>query len=120
MATPTVWLKIPTDLTEDVSILHRGMDADDVPLHVLQEGVGGLIEYAFHELQDGEQLIVNEEGLMYGMPVNIRAIAASGIRQMLVGDAVLQVPFSELEGHTLAMDVITGMLRAAAEAAEEE
>ena len=110
--TATTWLRIPADITEDISVLHRGENTDDITLAQLQEGVGGLIEYAHHELTDGEEIIVNEEGLLFNEPVlNIRIVTASGIKQTLVGDAVLQTPTDLEHTHILAMGVVTQIVR---------
>ena len=119
--TETTWIRVPVDMTEDVSILHRGENEDDITLAQLQEGVGGLIEYAHHDLTDGEEIIVNEEGLLFNDPVvNIRAVTASGLRQILVGDAVLQTPTHLEDTHLMAMGFITEIIRNKLQEMEEE
>ena len=120
--TDTTWLLIPADIDRDVSILHEGKDADDITLEQLQTAVGGLIEYAHHDLDNHRDnaLIVNEEGLMMGLLPNARAIVASCIQQMLVGDAVLQVPKVHAPAHLRAMREITAFVRRELQQMEEE
>ena len=119
--TDTTWLLIPADIDRDVSILHEGKDADDITLKQLQTAVGGLIEYARHELSDrNTEIIVNEEGLMMGLLPNVRAVVASCIQQMLVGDAVLQVPKVHAPAHLRAMREITAFVRKELQQMEEE
>tara|TARA_A100001391_G_scaffold203075_1_gene194435 strand:- start:2425 stop:2787 length:363 start_codon:yes stop_codon:yes gene_type:complete len=119
--TDTTWLLIPADIDRDVSILHEGKDADDITLKQLQTAVGGLIEYARHELSDrNTEIIVNEEGLMLGLLPNVRAVVASCIQQMLVGDAVLQVPKAHAPSHLRAMGEITAFVREKLQEMEEE
>ena len=117
--TDTTWLLIPADIDRDVSILHEGKDADDITLKQLQTAVGGLIEYARHDLRWAE-IIVNEEGLMMGLLPNVRAVVASCIQQMLVGDAVLQVPKVHAPAHLKAMREITAFVRRQLQQMEEE
>lgn len=120
--TDTTWLLIPADIDRDVSILHEGKDADDITLEQLQTAVGGLIEYAHHDLDNHRDnaLIVNEEGLMLGLLPNERAVLASCIQQMLVGDAVLQVPKAHASSHLMAMKAITNFARRKLQQMEEE
>tara|TARA_Y100001937_G_scaffold120904_1_gene178828 strand:+ start:565 stop:924 length:360 start_codon:yes stop_codon:yes gene_type:complete len=118
--TDTTWLLIPADIDRDVSILHEGKDADDITLKQLQTAVGGLIEYAHHELNRNSEIIVNEEGLMMGLLPNVRAVVASCIQQMLVGDAVLQVPKTDAPAHLRAMGEITAFVRKELQQMEEE
>ena len=54
-------------------------------LETLQSDVGGYIELV--ELDNGDQLIVNEEGLLLSLPFNQNASALAGRR--IVGNAVL-------------------------------
>ena len=119
--TDTTWVLIPADIDRDVSILHEGKDADDITLEQLQTAVGGLIEYAHHELNErNTEIIVNEEGLIMGLLPNVRAIVASCIQQMLVGDAVLQVPKTHAPAHLRAMGEITAFVRKELQQMEEE
>lgn len=62
-------------------------------LEPLQELVGGLIEFA--PTFDPEiEMVVNEEGLLIGLPVNLQASLTSG--RPIVGTAVL-VPAGEFD-----------------------
>jgi len=59
-------------------------------LKELQELVGGYIEILW--LRGGKALVVNEEGKIYGLPVNDRAtylIEEHGLSDVIVGNVVL-------------------------------
>ena len=60
-------------------------------LDELQHMVGGLIEVI--ELSDGRQMVVNEEGLILGLPFNPEASALNAVygngQEYLAGNAVV-------------------------------
>ena len=60
-------------------------DLTDVSLESLQAGVGGWIEIV--RLPNGQDMVVNEEGLIHGLPQNLTASRLAG--QPLVGDCIL-------------------------------
>lgn len=60
-------------------------DGPPPPLEVLQKMVGGYVEML--TLEDGSQLIVNEEGLLKALPHNLGATLLAG--RPIVGEAVL-------------------------------
>lgn len=65
---------------------------DKIPLDKMQFEVGGLIEFV--TLPDGWQLVVNEEGLLHGLPYNplasyLATHAHHGHPFNLVGNALL-------------------------------
>jgi hypothetical protein len=65
-------------------------------LEVLQKAVGGYIEIVYlHGENEGELLIVNEEGLNLGLPHNAKASLLAG--QGIVGTAIL-LEMKEAEG----------------------
>ena len=68
-------------------------------LEELQRLVGGYIEVI--ELRDGRQLIVNEEGLLLGLPFNPTATAINATigngQAYLVGDAVVLAGTARLD-----------------------
>ena len=70
-------LESPIPVPEDVP----GMSFADA-----QKAVGGLVEVVQTLPQIGGCLLVNEEGRLRGLPVNLLASALAG--QMLFGDAV--------------------------------
>jgi hypothetical protein len=53
-------------------------------LEALQKAVGGYIEYV--RLPNGAALVVNEEGLLQELPINVLACVLSG--RTIVGDVV--------------------------------
>jgi|TARA_R100000935_G_scaffold10727_2_gene21420 hypothetical protein len=59
--------------------------ADVSTLESMQKLVGGYIEMV--HLNDGQVLVCNEEGLLYGLPFNINASELAGLQ--IVGDAIL-------------------------------
>lgn len=62
------------------------MRADKEPsLHEAQEMVGGLVELV--QLSDGDQMLVNEEGLLLGLPHNKRASEVAN--RPIVGNALI-------------------------------
>ena len=73
---------IPAEATESPVETERRSGPS---LETLQGIVGGLIEVV--HLPGGRMLVVNEEGLILGLPANPRARGLSGIH--LVGPAVL-------------------------------
>lgn len=59
-------------------------------LHELNEFVGGYIELVY--LSDNRLMVVNEEGKLMGLPVNIKAtreVVMSGINDVIVGDVLI-------------------------------
>lgn len=59
-------------------------------LHELNEFVGGYIELVY--LSDNRLMVVNEEGKIMGLPVNIKAtreVVMSGINDVIVGDVLI-------------------------------
>jgi len=54
-------------------------------LEALQGIVGGWIEHV--QLRDGRSMWVNEEGLMKGLPVNVKASEMAG--RMIVGSVAI-------------------------------
>ena len=60
-------------------------DLPDAELETLQTAVGGYIEVI--HLKNGQDMIVNEEGLLHKLPVNLKATRLAGYP--IVGDAVL-------------------------------
>ena len=59
-------------------------------LHELNEFVGGYIELVY--LSDSRLMVVNEEGKLMGLPVNIKAtreVVMSGINDIIVGDVLI-------------------------------
>ncbi len=58
----------------------------DASLDAMQAGVGGYIEVVY-TLPEDFVLVVNEEGLLKDLPVNLRASTLAG--QPLVGDCLL-------------------------------
>lgn len=66
------------------------IDSGSPSLKQLQEEVNGYIEIV--ALRDGRQLVVNEEGLLLGLPFNPEATAlnvAVGNGQSIVGNVVV-------------------------------
>lgn len=57
---------------------------EEISLESAQEIVGGYVERV--RCPDGSILLVNEEGLLYGLPVNEEASAIAG--QMIVGNVI--------------------------------
>lgn len=60
-------------------------DGIKLTLQQMQEAVGGYIQII--RLKSGKFLLVDEEGLLKGKPVNIQASLLCGLR--IVGDALL-------------------------------
>lgn len=59
-------------------------------LQELNEFVGGYIELVY--LSDNRLMVVNEEGKLMGLPVNIKAtreVVMSGINDIIVGDVLI-------------------------------
>lgn len=59
-------------------------------LYELNQFVGGFIELVY--LSDNRIMVVNEEGKLMGLPVNIKAtreVAMSGINDIIVGDVLI-------------------------------
>ncbi len=59
-------------------------------LYELNEFVGGYIELVY--LSDNRLMVVNEEGKIMGLPVNIKAtreVVMSGINDVIVGDVLI-------------------------------
>jgi len=57
---------------------------EEISLESAQEIVGGYVERV--RCPDGSILLVNEEGLLYGLPVNEEASAIAG--RMIVGNVI--------------------------------
>ena len=57
---------------------------EEISLKSAQETVGGYVERV--RCPDGTFLLVNEEGVLYGLPVNEEASAIAG--QMIVGNVI--------------------------------
>lgn len=72
-----------------IEILHLdgGREAVEGPLslHDMQQVVGGRIQLVY--LPDNRHIVVNEEGLIHGLPTNLNASNIAG--RMLVGTAIL-------------------------------
>ena len=68
----------------------------DLSLSSLQKAVGGYIELVSLPKDEGELMIVNEEGLIHGLPVN--PCACQLAEQIIVGDVVVM---SNAERHKL-------------------
>lgn len=90
--------KEPTE-TKSAKIIYPDKESEDCPpkngstfeLEELQEVVGGYIEII--RLNDGRLIIVNEEGLLHGLPVNIEATNIlrrdHSTAQYIVGNAIV-------------------------------
>ncbi len=61
------------------------VDKEPPSLHEAQEVVGGLVELV--RLSDGDQMLVNEEGLLHGLPHN--KLASEVANRPIVGNALI-------------------------------
>jgi hypothetical protein len=83
-------MKEPTILRADGTTEKFGFEGVEPSLKEMQEVVGGLIDLV--HLNGGMSLVVNDEGLVYNMPLNRGATSlymAHGGGTPLVGDAIL-------------------------------
>ena len=58
---------------------------EEPTLEEAQEFVGGLVELV--RLEDGDQMLVNEEGVMQNLPVNFEASFQAG--KVILGNAII-------------------------------
>ena len=72
-------------MNEDDTAELMVMEDRQPTLEEAQSAVGGLAERVF--LSNGDHLLVNEEGLLLGLPVNIEATLVAGMP--IVGNALL-------------------------------
>jgi len=61
------------------------VDKEPPTLEEAQELVGGMVELVM--LSDGDQMLVNEEGLLYGLPYN--QMASEVANRHIVGNALI-------------------------------
>jgi hypothetical protein len=66
----------------------------DLSLDSMQAAVGGYIEFV--KLQNGKLLVVNEEGVLEGLPPNRLVAERYGLA--IVGDVILVAPYELEEG----------------------
>lgn len=59
----------------------------DFTLEELNEFVGGYIEIVY--LNDGRLMVVNEEGKLKALPINVRATALYGSVDIITGNALI-------------------------------